>query len=190
MMTTTHALVGALVGATTAAYAPELTPTAVAVGFVGGALPDADLAGTHRRSTHYPVWGAVTAAVVVGLTALLASPAAILLAVFSVAAALHPLSDVFGGGVERRPWEATSERGVYNHAGGYWVRPRRWIRYSGAPEDAGLAAGVAVPVLFLTGGQLRDALLAVVLVSCLFALVRRRLAGVTERLLGGDLSGS
>ena len=190
MMTTTHALVGALVGATTAAYAPELTPTAVAVGFVGGALPDADLAGTHRRSTHYPVWGAAAAAVIVAIAALLASPAAILLAVFSVAAALHPLSDVFGGGVERRPWEATSERGVYNHAGGYWVRPRRWVRYSGAPEDAGLAAVVAVPLAFLTSGQLRDALLAVLVVSVLFALFRRRLAGVTERLLGEDPSGS
>ena len=185
MMTTTHALVGALVGATTAAYAPELTPTAVAVGFVGGALPDADLAGTHRRSTHYPVWGAAAAAVVVGLAALLASTAAILLAVFAVAAALHPLSDVFGGGVERRPWEATSERGVYNHAGGYWVRPRRWVRYSGAPEDLLLAAAAALPLLATTAGRVRTAVAAVVAVSAGFVAVRRRLPTVADRLLAG-----
>jgi len=190
MMTTTHALVGALVGATTAMYAPELTPTAVAVGVVGGAVPDADLVGTHRRSTHYPVCGPAAAAVVVGLAGLLGTGTAVLVAVFAVAAALHPLMDVLGGGVEHRPWEATSDRGVYNHVGGYWVRPRRWIRYSGAPEDAALAAGVAVPVLLVTADPLRDWLLAVVLVSGLFALVRRRLADLTERLLGEEPAGT
>ena len=184
MMTTTHALVGALVGATTAAYAPDVTQTAVVVGFVGGALPDADLVGTHRRSTHYPVCGAAAAAVAVGLAGLLGTGAAVLIAVFAVAAALHPPMDALAGGVEHRPWEATSDRGVYNHAGGYWVRPRRWIRYSGAPEDAALAAGVAVPVLVVTADPLRDWLFAVVLASGLFAVVRRRLADVTERLRG------
>jgi hypothetical protein len=190
MMTTTHALAGALVGATTALYAPELTPTAVAAGFVGGALPDADLVGIHRRSTHFPVWGAAAALVVVGLAALLGTSGAVLAAVVAVAAALHPLMDVFGGGVGHRPWEATSDRGVYTHAGGYWVRPRRWIRYAGAPEDVGLAAGVAVPLLVVTAGHLRDALLAALLLSGLFALVRRRLAAITERLFGEDLTGS
>ncbi len=189
-MTTTHALVGALVGASTALYAPELTPTAVAVGFVGGALPDADLAGVHRRSLHFPVWGGAAALAVVGFAALVDTPTALLAAVFAVAAALHALMDVFGGGIEHRPWEATSDRGVYNHAGGYWVRPRRWIRYAGAPEDFGLAAGVALPVLFVTAGPIRDALLAAVLVSGLFALFRRRIPAITERVFGEDRAGN
>jgi len=183
MMTTTHALFGALVGATTATFAPELAPVAVVVGFVGGALPDADLLWTHRRSTHFPVWATVAAVAVVAAAGLVGTPAIVLLAVFTVAAAAHCLMDVFGGGVELRPWEATSERGVYNHAGGYWVRPRRWVRYAGAPEDFLLAAGFALPTLVVTTGRLRDGLLAVLVASGLFVAVRRRLTGVTERLL-------
>ena len=183
MMTTTHALFGALVGATTATFAPDLAPAAVVAGFAGGALPDADLLWTHRRSTHFPVWGTVAAVAAVAAAALVGTPAAVLVAVFAVAAAAHCLMDVFGGGVELRPWEATSERGVYNHAGSYWVRPRRWVRYAGAPEDFLLAAGFALPALLATGGRLRGGLLAVLAVSGLFVAVRRRLTGVTERLL-------
>jgi hypothetical protein len=189
MMTTTHALFGASLGAATAVVAPALTPAAVVVGFLGGALPDADLLGTHRRSTHFPVYGTAIAVPFVGVAALAGTGWATLLAVFVAAAASHSLMDAFGGGVELRPWEATSEQGVYNHAGGYWVRPRRWVRYAGAPEDFALAAGVALPAIAVTTGRLRAGLLAVVVVSGLFASVRRRLTGVSRRLFAGDADG-
>ncbi|PSQ12849.1 hypothetical protein BRC99_04780 [Halobacteriales archaeon QS_7_69_60] len=147
MMTTTHALVGALVGAAVAPFAPATTPAMVTAGFAGGAAPDADLVATHRRSTHFPVAGTAAATGLAGVAVAVASPATTLLAVFAVAVAIHCLMDALAGGVERRPWEATSEEAVYNHVGGYWVRPRRWVRYAGAPEDLLLAAGAALPLL-------------------------------------------
>jgi hypothetical protein len=90
--------------------------------------------------------------------------------------------DAFGGGVGLRPWEGTSEKGVYNHLDGRWVRPRGWVRYAGAPEDFVLATLCAVPALALTSGSLQLVLGGVLVGSGGFVLVRRRLAGITERL--------
>jgi len=185
MMTTTHALVGAVLGAAAAPFAPVGTPAAVAAGFAGGAAPDVDLVATHRRSTHFPVAGTAVAAGFVAVAVIVASPAATLLAVTVVAAAVHSSMDALAGGVERRPWEATSEEAVYNHVGGYWVRPRRWVRYAGAPEDLLLAAAAALPLLATTAGRVRTAVAAVVAVSAGFVAVRRRLPTVADRLLAG-----
>lgn len=189
MMTTTHAVVGALVGATTAAFAPVLTPAALVVGCVGGALPDADLVATHRCSFHFPVYATAVAAVAVVGAALAASPGALLLAVFLVAFAVHCLMDVFGGGVEVRPWEATSDRGVYDHYGDRWITPRRWVRYAGAPEDLLVATVAGLPVLAVAAGRTRTALAAVLLFSAGFTVCRRRLAGLSERLFADGVDG-
>lgn len=187
MMTTTHALFGALLGATVATFAPVATPVAVLVGFVGGAAPDADLVAVHRRSTHFPVYATAIAVPVSAAALLVGTATATLVAVFALAAATHCLMDVFGGGVEHRPWEATSDQGVYDHLHGRWIRPRRWIRYAGAPEDFVLAAAFAAPVLAVTTGGLRQGLGAVLVASGLFVAVRRRLPTLTERLLGENV---
>jgi hypothetical protein len=184
MMTTTHALFGALLGAAAATVAPVATPVAVVVGFLGGAAPDADLLAVHRRSAHFPVYAAAVAVPVSAAAVLVQTAAATLAAVFVLAAATHCLMDVFGGGVEHRPWEATSEKGVYDHRRGRWIPPRRWVRYAGAPEDFVLAAAFAAPVLAVTTGRLQSGLFVVVVVSGLFVAVRRRLPTLTERLLG------
>lgn len=186
MMTTTHALFGALLGATTAQFAPVATPEAVVVGFVGGALPDVDLLASHRRSTHFPVYAGAVAAPASALTLLVGTPLATFLAILGLAAAAHCLMDVFGGGLEHRPWEATSERGVYDHHNGRWLRPRRWVRYAGAPEDFVLGAAFAAPVLAVTSGRLWWGLLSVVVGSGLFVAVRRRLPPLAERIFGDD----
>ena len=185
MMTTTHALIGALVGAAVAPFAPGTTPAAVVVGFTGGAAPDVDLVATHRRSTHFPILGSAVAVALAAVAVGTGTLAATLLAVFAVAAAVHCLMDALAGGVETRPWEATSERAVYNHVGGYWVHPRRWVRYAGAPEDLLLAAGAALPLLVTTTGRMRTAIACVLAVSAGFVAVRRRLPAVTDRLLAG-----
>lgn len=185
-MTSTHALFGATVGALTVIVVPELTPIAVAVGFVGGALPDLDLLWTHRRTTHFPVYAPVISIPIVVLALLSGSHAMLLLAVFAVALAAHPLMDALCGGVEVRPWEATSERAVYNHARGRWMRPRRLVRYAGAPEDFLVAALFALPALATTMGHLRAGLFAVLLVSGAFVTIRRRLVPLTKRLFADE----
>lgn len=181
-MTSTHALVGALLGAATAWVAPDLAP-ATAAGAAGGALPDADLVATHRRSLHFPVGYGALACLTAGVALLAPTPLTVVVAVFVLAAALHCLMDVLGSGVEARPWEATSERGVYNHLTGRWIRPRRWVRYAGAPEDFLLATAVALPLAFGTAGRARTAIAVVWLCSGVFALFRRRLTAVSERLV-------
>lgn len=78
---------------------------------------------------------------------------------------------------------------MYNHASGYWVHPRRWVRYAGTPEDFGLAAAVALPALVLTSGLLKGVLIVTVLLSGQFAAVRRRLTGVPTWLFGEGPAG-
>jgi len=113
-------------------------------------------------------------------------PPTLLAAVFALAVAAHCVMDVAGGGAETRPWEATSERGVYNHRTNCWIRPRRWVRYAGAPEDLLLALLASLVPLIASDGWLRQALLGVLLCSALFAAVRRRLSPLVERLFAPD----
>ena len=182
MMTSTHALSGATVGASTAVVAPELLPVAVVVGFVAGVVPDLDLIWTHRKTTHFPSYGPMVA-VGAGLLGLVSgSPVALLFAVAAAAFALHPVMDVLCGGVEVRPWEANSEKAVYDHARRRWLRPRRVVRYAGSPEDFLVALGVGLPALAVTTGSLQRGLVAVLVVSGLFVTIRRRLAPLSERL--------
>lgn len=183
-MSTTHAFVGAALGLAAAAATPVPTGPALLVGAIGGALPDADLLATHRRSLHFPVGYAILAGVSVVLATVLATTPATLLALAVAAAALHCAMDVFGGGVEARPWEATSDRGVYNHLTGRWIGPRRWVRYAGAPEDLCLALVAGLPLLAVTSGRARVALGALLLCSVLFAVYRRRFALLDERVAG------
>lgn len=184
-MTTTHAFVGAGLGLAAAAFGPELAASTLVVGAVGGALPDADLVAVHRRSLHFPVGYAVLSVLACGLALAVPSPATILLAVFLGAAALHCAMDVFGGGVEARPWEMTSHRGVYNHLTGRWIRPRRWVRYAGAPEDLLLAGAAGLPLVVLTTGHVRYAAGLLLACSAAFTVYRRRLARLSERFVDG-----
>jgi len=116
------------------------------------------------------------------LAAVSGSPLVVLAAVAAVAFSLHPLMDVLCGGVEVRPWEAKSEEAVYDHFRRRWLRPRRLVRYAGAPEDFLVALGVGLPALAVTTGSLQRGLVAVLVVSGLFVTIRRRLAPLSERL--------
>lgn len=203
MMATTHALAGLLVGAIAATVAPELALPALAGGFAGGLAPDLDLYVGHRRLLHYPVAGWAVAAPAVGVAALWPGPWTVGVAVFVVAAVLHAASDVLGGGLELRPWEARSERAVYDHVRGRWIRPRRLVRYDGAPEDALLAWTLAIPTLLLVDPLSVTALspvgavplswpatgvegvvLALVATSVGYAAVRRWIPDLTEFAVG------
>jgi hypothetical protein len=189
MMTPTHGFVGAAIGAGVAAGRPAVGAAAIIVGFVAGALPDVDLLATHRRTCHFPVLAPALAVPVTALALVVGSPVALLGAIAALAVAAHCLMDVFGGGVEHHPWEATSERAVYDHVADRWVRPRRWVRWSGAPEDLALALACGIPVLAVATGGTRAVLGLVLAMSVGFVLVRRRLAGLSRRLFDGAVEG-
>lgn len=185
-MLPTHALFGMLLALPIAVFMPEHALVALSAGLVGGILPDLDLYAGHRKTLHYPVWysvlaGGVAAAALVQPTGLMIG-AAVLLA----AAASHCLADVFGGGLELRPWEQISEQAVYDHYRGRWIAPRRWIRYDGAPEDLLLSVGLAGALWPFVDGPFRSAVIVGIVAAVAYASTRRTLPRVAQ-LLFGDL---
>ncbi|RQG91072.1 metal-dependent hydrolase [Natrarchaeobius chitinivorans] len=179
MMATTHVFAGLAVVAPVAYAAPEFaTPLAVGA-ILGGFAPDVDLVLEHRRALHFPVVGAVVAVPAVALATLLPTTATAALAAFAVVAWLHAASDAIGGGPEMDPWNDRTDRAVYDHVNGRWIRPRRWVRYDGAPEDAALAVALAVPALIVFDGWVQGLVVGGIVLSLVYALLRRRLIAWT-----------
>jgi hypothetical protein len=75
-----------------------------------------------------------------------------------------------------------SERGVYDHFNGRWIRPRRWVRYDGAPEDLLLTAALAAPAVGYDPRS-QAVVLAFLAVSVVYATLRKRIVDVGERLV-------
>ncbi|WP_049921828.1 hypothetical protein [Halopiger djelfimassiliensis] len=179
MMATTHAFAGLTLVAPIAAVVPEFgVPLAVGA-LLGGLAPDVDLALEHRRTFHFPVAGLAVAVPTAVLAVTRPSAETVAVAAFAGTAWLHAASDAVGGGPELDPWNNGSDRAVYDHVRGRWVRPRRWIRYDGAPEDAAVAIVLAIPPLVVFDGWLDAVVLGGTAVSIGYALVRRRLVAWT-----------
>jgi hypothetical protein len=184
MMLPTHALTGLAIAAPLVALAPEFAPVALAGALAGSVLPDLDLYVGHRRTLHYPV-GYGLAAVATGLLAfVLATPALVAAAFLFAGAALHCQMDRYGGGLELRPWENGSDRAVYDHVRGRWRRPKRWVRYDGAPEDVLLAVGLGAPLLVALDGPFRWATAVALAIGVTYGLLRRRLAALAPIVAG------
>jgi hypothetical protein len=182
MMATTHALVGLAVAAVVSLVAPEFGMVAAAAGIAGGVFPDLDLYAGHRRTLHFPVYYAVATVPAVVFAVLAPGLWTVGAAVFLVAAALHAGSDALGGGLELKPWEATSNRGVYSHFHGRWVPPRRVVRYDGAPEDLAVAVVIGVPSALAFGPPIQRVAGAALLVSAGYVGVRKRLPALSSWL--------
>jgi hypothetical protein len=189
MMLPTHALFGMLLALPVAVLAPEHGPVALGAGLAGGVLPDLDLYTNHRKALHYPVGYSLLAGV--AAVAVVVAPGAVTVAaaLLFAAAAAHSLVDVFGGGLELRPWEATDDRAVYDHLRGRWIAPRRWVRYDGAPEDLLLSVGLAVPLWLHVDDPFRQVVAAAMLVAVAYAASRRVLPRIARRLVTEVLPG-
>lgn len=175
MMATTHVFVALAVVAPAAYAFPEFTPVLAAGAVLGGLAPDLDLLFEHRRTFHFPLLGGLATTLALGAALLALSHLSVGLAAFVAAAWLHAASDALGGGPEMDPWTDPSDRAVFDHVRGDWIRPRRWIRYDGAPEDAAVAVSLAVPALVVFDGWVRPLVVVCVVVSLGYALVRRRI---------------
>ncbi|MFD1569732.1 metal-dependent hydrolase [Halorubrum laminariae] len=176
MMLPTHVLGGMLLAAPLVRVAPEFATVGFVAGFLGGLFPDLDMYVGHRKSLHYPVY--YTAVSGIALVAAVLSPSAVTvaLALFLLGAAVHSVADMYGGGLELRPWEGTSDRAVYDHYRKRWVAPRRGVRYDGAVEDLALSVGLSLPLLVLLDGPLRLTVVATLAVAVTYTALRRHLA--------------
>ena len=184
-MATTHAAMGALLAVPLTAVAPELAPAAALGGLAGGDLPDMDLIPPmeHRKTLHFPEYYSAAALALGAFALLRPSMLSVGVAFVALAAAVHSLTDAFGGGLGARPWANDDQRGVYFHYGRRWIRPRRWIRYDGSPEDLVAVVLLSAPGLLLLEGFAREALLFGVAVSVLYTLVRKQLPKIEERFV-------
>ena len=184
MMATTHVLAGLSVASAVAVVAPEFGPVALVAAAVGGLLPDLDLYAGHRRTLHFPVYLPAAAAIAAAVALVVPSTATVALAVFLLAAGLHSAMDALGGGLELKPWQATSEEAVFSHYHGGWLTPRRLVRYDGAPEDLLLAGILAVPPFVVFGSPVEEAILAVLALSAVYVALRKPMVWFGEWLVG------
>ncbi len=183
-MLPTHALAGMVLALPVALVAPEFAGVALVAGLLGGILPDLDMYIGHRRTLHYPVYYTLIGGGLVGLAAVVPTAVTVGVAVGAVAAALHSVTDIFGGGLELRPWEATSQRAVYNHYHGHWIAPRRWVRYDGSPGDFALSMTLAVPLAFVVEGHLQWVVAGAVGIAAVYAALRRVLPRLARHVVG------
>jgi len=184
MMLPTHALAGMVLSLPVALAVPELAPAAVLGGLVGGVVPDLDLYSGHRRTLHFPTLYPIAAVPGVVAAVLVPAPAVVAAAFVLLGAALHCRMDVYGGGLELRPWEGTSDRAVYDHLAGEWIEPRRAIAYDGSRGDLALSAAFGLPLLLALEFPYTVVVAAALTVAAVYVLLRRRLAALAPVVFG------
>lgn len=184
MMLPTHVLIGLAVAVPVAMAFPEHGTAVLVGGIVGSILPDLDLYAGHRRTLHYPTLYVIAAGPAVLVAIVLQRPLVSGIAFVLLAAAVHCRLDRYGGGLALRPWEERTDRGVYDHVKGMWRAPKRWIRYDGAPEDLGLAVGLAAALWFVAPASFQPIVALAVLVGTVYAVLRRRLAELAPVVFG------
>ncbi|MFB6155459.1 MAG: metal-dependent hydrolase [Haloferacaceae archaeon] len=183
MMATTHALAGLVLAAVVAIVTGDYATLPVVAAALGGLFPDFDLYAGHRKTLHFPVYYSLLAAVAAAVAATTWTPVTAAVALFFAAAALHSVSDMFGGGLELKPWRGTSDRAVYDHFNGRWLAPKRWVRYDGAPEDLAVAMVLAAPSVVAFDGPVELAVFAALGVSAVYVLLRKPMVHIAERLV-------
>ena len=183
MMATTHAFAALAVAAVVATVFPEFAFVVAAAAIAGGVFPDIDLYAGHRRTLHFPVYYWVLGVVSVVVAILVTTPTTVGLSVFVLAAGIHSTMDIFGGGLELKPWEGTSDRAVYSHYHDRWLEPRRWIRYDGAPEDLLLSCMLVLPAVVIFDDPIETVALGLLAVSIGYVLIRKPLVVIAEWIL-------
>ena len=183
-MLPTHALSGMALALPLVAVAPELAPVGLVAGLLGGIVPDLDMYAGHRKTLHFPVYYSVLAVPASVVALLNPTTATVAVALFLLGAALHCLTDVFGSGLELRPWEGTSERAVYDHYRGAWIAPRRAVAYDGSPGDLLLSVTLAVPLVLALEGVLQWLVIVALAVGVVYAALRRILADLATVVVG------
>ncbi len=188
MMSTTHAAMGLAGACLLVPVSPTLAGVAAIGAIAGGVFPDLDLAFEHRKTLHHPELFSLLSVIAIGYALYNPALVPVGVAAFLLSAALHSITDVFGGGLGLRPWKDDDRRGIYLHSQGRWVPPKRWVRYDGAPEDLAVTVAFSVPPFLLFGATIRRVILVGLAVSVVYVLLRKRLVDVYESMVEGRLA--
>nr|WP_233739964.1 metal-dependent hydrolase [Halovenus carboxidivorans] len=165
------------------AVAPEFAGVALWGGLVGGVVPDLDMVVAHRKTLHFPTYYSVLAGGSVVLALLVPTALTVAAMAALVGAAVHSVMDILGGGLSLRPWEATSDRAVYDHYRQHWYAPKRWVRYDGSPEGLVLTLLLGAVLWTVVDGALRWPVVASVVVAVVYTAVRRRLPTLGQQVV-------
>jgi hypothetical protein len=157
---------------------PDQALSLFIVGAVGGIFPDFDLYSGHRKTLHFPVYYALPALMLSIIGVITMEPLVLFGFIFTTAAWLHSVMDIFGSGIELRPWEGTSEKAVYNHRQKEWIKPRRFVAYDGSPGDLFLAAAFGLPVLFVFSSPVDLYIGGLLIIGVVYAVCRKQLAEI------------
>lgn len=183
-MGTTHAAIGLALATPLLFLAPEFAVVGVLAAVTGGFAPDADVVvGVHRRTFHFPVLGWPVVALAAGVAVTAPDTWTVAAAAFALSATFHASIDVLGAGTELRPWRETVDRAIYVHPLGRWLEARRYVPYDGSPVDLALTVIFALPGILFFDGLVRQVAVGLVALGTAYALVRKRLPDVWERLL-------
>lgn len=183
MMLTTHLLTGILIAIPVVILHPTLGLPVLTGAVLGSLIPDLDLYFGHRRTLHYPTLAIITSIPLLLLAAITVHPIIITAAVTVLAMGIHARMDLYGGGLELRPWNNNSDKAVYDHINGQWKTPKRLIRYDGSPEDVGLALILSIPPLLLFDGILWYIVITAVIISVLYGIMRKHIVNFGVRII-------
>lgn len=175
MMAVTHGLIGLLLAITSIAIWPEMIFYAALGGYLGGIFPDLDLAFNHRKTFHFPVIFSISTLMMGLIIILYPSIVSIAVFYFFLSAAIHSWIDIFGGGLEARPWIPSDDRGVYSHTLEKWFKPKRWIRYDGSPEDLLLSTLIAIPCYLFYSNIFQDLVVLTLLTGGIYTILRKKI---------------
>lgn len=179
-MSSTHAAMGLAVVSLFADTMPEYAWVAAVAAIAGGIFPDLDVLFEHRKTLHHPEIYPIATVIATAIAVSQPAVETVSLAVFLGAAALHSLSDVFGGGLGLRPWENDDQRGIYLHFADRWLPAKEWVRYDGAPEDLVLVILFSIPPVLAYDGIIRTAIAVGIAGSAVYVLLRKRLDEIFE----------
>lgn len=155
MMVITHIFVSLLLSTPFLFLFPEHTSIILISASAGGFIPDLDLlVGEHRRTLHFPFLSWIIFIPLLVGSVVTSSPLLTFMAVFSLGFASHSLGDIFGGGLEKRPWEQTSDRAVYSHLTGKWIAPKYYVSYDGSYGDLIISVITAIPILYIVQSKI------------------------------------
>lgn len=171
-------------------YATELLIAAI----IGGIIPDLDMfIGQHRKTLHnIPLYIGLILLSLIGvintyITEILNEYIFIIGLIIGLGAIGHILSDILGSGLEKKPWEKTSNHCVYNHFTKSWIAPTHIFGHDGSIRDLSLLLILSTIIIFIQPSQLIPFIHIIIYISIFigfsYTVIRKKLPQLEEKLV-------